>query len=84
MFYILENAKNNIPIGENHQKYEYCFILLLIASVYGGQHARALLSLPERNREIIFLYFSEITHNKKSEKCTDAAGVRPGIKSAGR
>ena len=27
--------------------------------------------------------FSGITHNRKSGKCTDAAGVRPGIKSAG-
>ena len=28
--------------------------------------------------------FSGITHNRKSGKCTDAAEVRPGIKSAGR
>ena len=28
--------------------------------------------------------FSEITHNRKSGKCMDAAGVRPVIKSAGR
>ena len=27
--------------------------------------------------------FSGITHSGKSGKCTDAAGVRPGIKSAG-
>ena len=27
--------------------------------------------------------FSGIMHNRKSGKCTDAAGVRPGIKSAG-
>ena len=28
--------------------------------------------------------FSGIIHNRKSGKCTDAAGVQPGIKSAGR
>ena len=28
--------------------------------------------------------FSGITHSGKSGKCTAAAGVRPGIKSAGR
>ncbi|GFI12349.1 hypothetical protein IMSAGC007_04832 [Lachnospiraceae bacterium] len=50
MFYILENAKNNIPIEENHQKYEYCFILLLIAicgqtvTLTNGELAAALLS----------------------------------------
>nr|WP_272050636.1 sigma-70 family RNA polymerase sigma factor [Intestinimonas butyriciproducens] len=44
-----------------------------------GELAAALLSLPDRNREIIFLYFSGIIHSRKSGKCTDVAGVRPGI-----
>lgn len=30
-----------------------------------------------------FFTFSGITHSRKSGKCTDADGVRPGIKSAG-
>ena len=48
-----------------------------------GNLAAALSSLPEKKREIIYLYFLGITHSRKSGKCTDAAGVRPGIKSAG-
>ena len=32
MFYISKNAKNKILIGESQQKYEYCFILLLITA----------------------------------------------------
>ena len=49
-----------------------------------GKLAAALLSLPEKNREIIFLYFFGTTDSGKSGKCTDAAGVQPGIKSTGR
>ena len=48
-----------------------------------GKLAAALLSLPEKNREIIFLYFFGTTDSGKSGKCTDAAGVQPGIKSTG-
>ena len=48
-----------------------------------GKLAAALLSLPERNRESFSFTFSGITHSRKSGKCTDAAGVRQGIKSAG-
>ena len=44
-----------------------------------GELATALLSLPERNRKSFSFTFSEIIHNRKSGKCTDAAGVRPGI-----
>ncbi len=39
----------------------------------------ALSSLPEKKREIIYLYFSGVTHSRKSGNCTDAAGVRRGI-----
>ena len=42
-----------------------------------GKLAAALLSLPEKNREIIFLYFFGTTDSGKSGKCTDAAGVQP-------
>ncbi len=48
-----------------------------------GKLAAALLSLPEKNREIIFLYFLGYYTQREIGKCTDAAGVRPGIKSAG-
>lgn len=41
--------------------------------------AEALSSLPEKKREIIYLYFSGVTHSRKSGNCTDAAGVRRGI-----
>ena len=44
-----------------------------------GNLAAALLSLPEKKREIIYLYFSGVTPDRKSGKYTDAAGVRRGI-----
>ena len=49
-----------------------------------GELAAGLLSLPEKNGKSFSFIFSGITHSGKSGKCTDAAGVRPGIKSAGR
>jgi len=48
-----------------------------------GELAAALLSLPEKNREIIFIYFFGHYIQQEIGKCTDAAGVRQGIKSAG-
>lgn len=44
-----------------------------------GELAEVLSSLPEKKREIIYLYFSDITHSRKSGNYTDAAGVRRGI-----
>ena len=50
-----------------------------------GELAAALLSpAGEKPGNHFPLLFSGIIHNRKSGKCTDAAGVRPGIKSAGR
>ena len=48
-----------------------------------GELAEALSSLPEKRGKSFTFTFSGITHNRKSGKCTDVAGVRPGIKSAG-
>ena len=48
-----------------------------------GELAAGLLSLPEKNGKSFSFIFSGITHSGKSGKCTDAAGVRPGIKSIG-
>ena len=44
-----------------------------------GELAAALLSLPRETGKSYSFTFSGITHNRKSGKCTDAAGVRPGI-----
>ena len=43
-----------------------------------GNLAAALLSLPEKKREIIYLYFSGVTPDRKSGKYTEAVGVRRG------
>ena len=48
-----------------------------------GELAEALSSLPEKRGKSFIFTFSGVIHNRKSGKCTDAAGVRPGIKSAG-
>ena len=44
-----------------------------------GNLAEALSALPEKKREIIYLYFFGVIHNRKSGNYTDAAGVRRGI-----
>ena len=44
-----------------------------------GELAAALLSLPEKKREIIYLYFSGITHSRKSGIYTGIVKVRHGI-----
>ena len=44
-----------------------------------GNLATVLSSLPEKKREIIYLYFFGVIHNRKSGNYTDAAGVRRGI-----
>ena len=44
-----------------------------------GNLAEALSSLPEKKREIIYLYFFGRYTSRKSGNCTDAAGVRRGI-----
>ena len=44
-----------------------------------GELATALQSLPEKKREIIFLYFSDIIRNKKSVNYMDVAEVQYGI-----
>ena len=49
-----------------------------------GELAAGLLSLPEKNGKSFSFTFSGIIHSGKSGKCTDAAGVRPGIRYAGR
>ena len=44
-----------------------------------GELAEALSSLPEKKEKSFTFTFSGITHNRKSGKYTDAAGVRHGI-----